>query len=282
MLKAPAKINLTLSVTGKREDGFHLLSSVFQSVSLCDTVSLEPADHTTLTVANAPLPTDSRNTAYRAAQVFFAALGLRGGVRIGLTKQIPSAAGLGGGSSDAAAVIRGLNALYQTHLSAQAMRDLALSVGADVPFCVSGGTALVEGIGEHITPLAPLPECFIVIAKPSCGVLTRSAYEAVDKAGIAPHPASGILAAIAQQDLNAVGEELYNCFEQAQDLPEVSALLQRFAPFHPLGCHMTGSGSAVFALFRDKESAVRCAQSLNDTQHFLCMPLSENPKTVCA
>lgn len=269
---APAKINLTLSVEGVREDGYHLLSSVFQSVTLCDTVTLREAPSLSLSLSDPSLPSDGRNTAYRAAEVFLRSLGRRGGASIRVEKRIPQRAGLGGGSADAAAVLVGLNALYGTRYSPERLREMGLQVGADVPFCLTGGTALVRGIGERITPLPPLPRCAIVIATPRFGVSTKEAYDAVDRARPAPLSQEGMCRALAEGDLRGVGERLFNAFERALDLPPIGELKRRMSAFFPLGCGMSGSGSAVFALFADEAAAMPCYESLSDVPHYLCAP----------
>ena len=172
---APAKINLTLDVVGRREDGYHLLESIFQTVDRRDTLTARRTSQgISLTVAEGePCPME-KNTAYRAAQAFFAYTGLAGGVEMTLTKRIPQQAGMGGGSADAAAALLALDRLYDTRLTAEQLCELGLQVGADVPFCLVGGTAFVGGIGEEITSLSPLPDCHIVVAQPPEGVFIKS------------------------------------------------------------------------------------------------------------
>lgn len=280
---APAKINLTLNMEGVREDGYHLLSSVFQTVSLCDRVTLTETQDggITLTMSDPALPTDARNTAYKAAQLFFEYTALVPRVAMYVEKIIPQQAGLGGGSADAAAVLVGLNALFETQLSVKELCALGERVGADVPFCIVGGTAMVRGIGEIIEPLAPLKKCAVVIVKPDVGVSTKEAYAAVDHIKTIPADQEAMCHAVVNGDLKAVGELLSNAFEQALDLPQVDEALAALKACKPLGCAMSGSGSAVFALFENIADAERCAYTLgDDVRCYVCEPCSCGPTVV--
>lgn len=274
VVSAPAKINLTLNIEGRREDGYHLLSSVFQSVSLADEVTLEIADGVDgimLAVSDPSVPADERNTAYKAAAVFYEALCKRACVRIYVEKVIPQQAGLGGGSADAAAVLVGLNALYGDPFSQKELCALGEKVGADVPFCIVGGTAFVEGIGEIITPLKPLPSCYALVAKPPIGVSTKEAYAAVDSKQTVLADQETMLAAITAGDLHTVGAHLSNAFEQALAIPEVEELLAVMRKSKPLGAMMSGSGSAVYALFDDMTLAKACRHNLPHlVPNYLC------------
>ena len=269
-LTAPAKINLTLDVLGRRPDGYHDLRTVMQTVDLSDTVTLEPAgEGISLSLSDPALPCDRRNTAFAAAEVFFAALRERGGdsfgVRMFVQKTVPQQAGMAGGSADAAAVLRGLNRLAGDPFSRDALCALGARIGADVPFCVRGGAALATGIGEVLTPVPGLSETLsIVVCKPPVGVSTGAAYNAVDAhlSAVIPSDEAGLLAALAAGDPAGVGARLHNAFEQALAIPEVTAILTRMRSFRPLGCRMTGSGSAVFALFADDAAARACAAAL--------------------
>lgn len=283
IVDAPAKINLTLNIEGVREDGYHLLSSVFQAVSLSDrvTVTRTQEDGIALTVSDPALPCDKRNTAYRAAQEFFVHTGISPRVKIHVDKHIPQQAGLGGGSSDAAGVLVGLNTLFDTKLSVETLCALGERVGADVPFCVVGGTAMVTGIGERIEPLAPLKDCFIVIAKPSIGVSTAEAYRAVDAVKTIPADQNAVRTAIENGDLKAVGAHVSNAFEQALAIPEVEDILAKMRSCQPLGCMMSGSGSAVFALFENAEKASSCVHSLSAfVPCYECVPLSRGAAVI--
>ena len=283
-LSAPAKINLTLDVVGKREDDdYHLIRTVMQTVTLSDTVTVTRVEEPGifLRLSDKTLPTDRRNTAYAAAKAFWNALpeGERvGGIDIYIDKKIPQQAGLAGGSADAAAVLRGCNRLWDDPFSTDALCAFAVSIGADVPFCVRGGAALATGIGEVLEPVKSLPEeLFVVICKPAVSVSTAEAYKAVDTfAGERRlSDEAGMIAALEAGDAAAVGERLYNVFEDVLPLPEVAAIRGEMAKFSPLGSRMSGSGSAVFALFASEADAKACREAL---QKFgavtLCRPLS--------
>ncbi len=276
---APAKINLTLDVVGTRPDGYHLLESIMQSVDCCDTLVAETADSITLTVHGGDVGPLEKNTVYRAAKVFFADTGIAGGVAMTLTKRIPQQAGMGGGSADAAAALLALDRLYHTHLTQEQLIALGVQVGADVPFCLVGGTALCEGIGEKLTPLRNLPDCAIVIAQPAEGVSTKEAYTRLDTTPLRDRPDTpAMIAALDSDDLQAVGQALANVFEPAIDLPAVADIRLTMADFSPIGSRMTGSGSVVYALFDDTARAEACAAALAATYPvaFVCRPSRGN------
>ena len=270
---APAKINLTLDVVGRREDGYHLLESIMQSVDIGDTLTAEKAADITLhTDAICPV---EKNTAYRAAQAFFAHTGITGGVHMTLTKRIPQQAGMGGGSADAAAALWALDRLYDTRLSAEELCSIGLTVGADVPFCVMGGAAFVTGIGEGLQPLPVLPHCHIVVAQPADGVSTAAAYAAIDGAPITAHPDhTRALPAMERGDLKAVCQQVYNVFEPATAIPGVMAIRRVMDAYAPLTSQMTGSGSAVFAIFEEEAAAKACRTALaaQFPTAFVCHP----------
>lgn len=274
-VKAPAKLNLTLDVIGVREDGYHLLESIMQTVDRYDTLTATPAAEITLTVTGGhPCPVE-KNTAYKAAQVFFRETGLSGGVAMTLTKAIPQQAGMGGGSADAAAALWALDRLYGTHLPVEALCRMGVQVGADVPFCVLGGTAFVTGIGEGLRPLPPLPDCTMVVAKPDEGISTVEAYAAIDRAATLRRPDNvDAIAALYAGDLLGVCRQAINAFEEVTALPGVQAIRRTMETFSPLCSRMTGSGSAVFAVFADDRQAVACARRLEEDWPtvFLCRP----------
>ncbi len=273
---APAKINLTLDIVGTREDGYHLLESIFQSVSIYDTV-IARKRWTKGIALNAPAcecPVE-KNTAYKAAVAFFAYTGLNKGVHLSLAKRIPTQAGMGGGSADAAGVLVALNKLFKTNLSTAQLCEIGLTVGADVPFCIVGGTAYVTGIGEKIRPLPPLPDCFIVIAQPAEGISTKEAYAAVDNAQILDRPDNtAAIAALEVDDLNGVCRQTVNVFESATRLEGVKDIRRRMEAFHPLCSQMTGSGSCVFSVFTDRDAATDCGLALQKDYPtvFVCRP----------
>ncbi len=276
-VNAPAKVNLTLNIEGLRDDGYHLLSSVFQTISLSDTVVLQETENEgiVLTMSDPTLPCDKRNTAFKAAQFFFETVGMTPRISIFVEKNIPQQAGLGGGSADAAGVLVGLNVLFDTRLSTEQLCLIGEKVGADVPFCIVGGTAMVTGIGEQIEPMTSLPPCAMLVAKPPVGVSTAAAYTAVDTVTTVPSDQQAMRRAVDSGDLYAVGQHLGNAFEQALAIPEVESILDIMRSFKPYGCMMSGSGSAVFALFDDECKVKACAKALSDVaQTWGCVPLA--------
>ena len=271
---APAKINLTLDVVGVREDGYHLLESIFQAVSVYDTVTAAKADSITLDAGDCGCPIE-KNTAYKAAVAFFAATGIEGGAQITLEKHIPRQAGMGGGSADAAAVLWALNTLYEAGLTAEELCRIGLTIGADVPFCVVGGTAYVTGIGEGLQPLSPLPDCAIVVAQPAEGISTKEAYAAIDAVTPALRPDHTVaLDALHRGDLAGVCAQAVNVFEAATHLEGVADIRRCMEQYAPLCSQMTGSGSCVFAIFTDEEAANACLADLQADYPtaFVCRP----------
>lgn len=253
IVNAAAKINLSLDITGVLENGYHSLIMVMQSVNLCDTVILEKTDSGTieLTCSEPALPCDKRNIAYKAALMFFSGTGIENpGLRIHITKRIPFAAGLAGGSADAAAVICGLNVLFEAGLSETALCAIGIKVGSDVPFCIAGGTRLVENTGDKMTPLPPVPHFYAVLAKPSQGVSTAEAYGAFDRAQNIRHPDNeGILAAVKDGNLAAIAAKADNVFEQVISLPELDTLRRVLEDAGALTVRMSGSGPTLFGIF---------------------------------
>lgn len=278
-VKAFAKINLALDITGKREDGYHLLRMVMQSVSLYDEIKIANGEPGIRVVCSRKdIPCDESNTVYKAAAAFFKHTGIAPDVTIRIHKTIPSQAGLGGGSADAAAVLRMLNAMNGTALSRETLCALGLQVGADVPFCIAGGTALAEGVGEKLTALLPLPSCRIVICKPAVSVDTKKAYALADAAAKAKSGyCAAMLDAVRASDIRAVAASLGNEFEQVMHLVEVNHIKDAMKASGALGACMTGSGSAVFGIFTDLQDAARCKTKLLEYYQdvFLCEPIRE-------
>ena len=266
--QAPAKVNLTLSVGEKRPDGYHDLASVMTSVGLFDTVALEETDtgHVTMTCTVPGLACDETNLCVRAARLFLQETGTTcPGLAIHLEKRIPMQAGLGGGSSDAAAVLRGLRQLYAPQLPISQLEKWAISLGSDVPFCVRGATALVRGKGERLLKLPKLPLCWFVLCKPSISLSTARMYGQIDRLG-APCAAdnTGLMSGLEAGDLRAVTERLVNHFEAVlpSDSP-IFAIRRRLLELGAAGACMSGSGSAVFGLFTEEDAARRAAQALS-------------------
>ena len=276
---APAKINLTLDIVGTRPDGYHLLESIFQSVGICDIIHVRKRwrKGIALKAPGCDCPTE-KNTAYKAAVAFMNYTGLNKGVKVTVQKRIPQQAGMGGGSADAAGVLVALNQLFATNLTTEQLCEIGLTVGADVPFCIVGGTAYVTGIGEEIRPLPPLPDCWIVIAQPTEGISTKEAYAAVDNAPIIARPDNAAaIQALEAGDLAGVCKQAINVFESATQLEGVKDIRRRMEKYHPLCSQMTGSGSCVFAIFDDSETAHKCLEELEKAYPpaFICVPVKE-------
>lgn len=276
-LRAYGKINLTLDVTGKREDGYHLLDTVMQSVSLWDEVELLPRREAGIVLQSNKkyLPTDTKNTAYRAAELFLKHCGLQNtGVEISLHKRLPSRAGMGGGSADAAAVLRGLNEMLETKLTLPELMELGAQVGADVPFCVHGGTCRCTGTGEKVAPISPMPDCFFVICKPPAGISTPRAYALLDQAPPSrTQSTQRMVKALEAGDLRLIGKSLSNRFDDAIKLMQVKKVERIMLSAGALGAMMTGSGSAVYGIFEKESGAKNCMHLLeNHGELFLARP----------
>lgn len=278
-LDAYAKINLTLDITGRRNDGYHTLNMVMQSISLADKIILssENTGKIDIICGKEEIPCGKSNTIYRAAETFFIRAGLKtGGISFFIEKHIPSQAGLGGGSADAAAALKLLNEFYGTGFSNEELCELGQSVGADVPFCIVNGTALAQGIGEKMTPLAPLPACNVVIGKPSVGIGTREAYALADKYALGVTDFTGLMTgALKTGNLAGIASCLGNGFESIIKLKEVAEIKKAMLSSGALGASMTGSGSAVFGLFDSDEKAAACKTKLSEkyAEVFLCIPV---------
>ena len=283
-VRAPAKINLTLDAVGRRDDGYHLIESVMQAVDLFDIVTVrrtrEPGIR--LETDDERVPDDESNTAWRAAQAFFEIAGLPPeGVEIRIRKRIPLQAGLAGGSADAAGVLTALNLLTDSRLEGSILAEAGERVGADVPFCLTGGAALCTGTGAIVSPLTSMPDCWLAVAKPACGVSTAEAYRRLDSTELRRRPHTSVVAdAVCAGDLETIGRELCNVFEEAIPLPETDAIRRIMREHRTLGCLMSGSGSAVYGLFQERETARRCAEALRqETEEvFLCRPCPHGPE----
>ncbi len=267
---AYAKLNLTLGVLGLREDGFHEMDMVMQSVQLHDvvTVQLRDTPGIGLQLGRADLPTDARNLAHRAASVFLEALGGKSvGVDITIEKHIPVCAGTAGGSSDAAAVLRALNRLLDAPFSLEQLMALGKKIGSDVPYCVLGGTARAQGRGERLTKLPPLPPCYIVLCKPDFDISTPKLFARLDELGGMPPPDTPAMQrALEEASLSAVAAALDNVFEAVlppREQAVIREIRERCMQQGALGSCMSGTGPTVFALFEKKTQARQCAQQLS-------------------
>jgi 4-diphosphocytidyl-2-C-methyl-D-erythritol kinase len=277
VVKAYAKLNLALDLVGRREDGYHLLRMVNQSVSLADRLTVLPSDMLLVGCDDVDLPDGSENIAYRAAEHFYEIVPEAPKIQIQIEKHIPHEAGLGGGSTDAAAVLQILNQISGKPFSEKALLALGEKIGADVPFCIRGGTALVEGIGEQIIPLNEMPDCKIVLCKPKIGVETKAAFEMSDRLpSLLACYSENVKQAVKEGDLIKLSASLGNFFEDILKLPEILKLKAAFLKMGALGAAMTGSGSAVFGIFDDAVLAQKCVDSLKKQydETFLCEPVS--------
>lgn len=259
-LKALAKINLGLDVLGRRENGYHDVRMVMQSVYLYDNVRLEAREEPGIELSSNLyyLPDDSGNIAYKAAQMMIEEFHLEGGVRITLDKHIPVAAGMAGGSSNAAAVLFGMNRLFGLELTRQELMERGVQLGADVPYCILRGTVLAEGIGEKLTVLPSIPKCAVLIAKPPVSVSTRVVYEALDSKEIVKHPdIDGLIRALEEGSLKHAAACMGNVLEDVTILkyPVIREIKQEMMEAGALNAMMSGSGPTVFGLFENKIKA---------------------------
>ena len=267
--EAYAKLNLTLDVTGKRSDGYHEMLMVMQTVSLSDVITLKKTGEAGISAACnfRYIPTDGRNLAVRAAELFCREQGIpEAGVRIVIEKNIPVGAGMAGGSADAAAVLRGMNRLFDAGMDRKELEKLAEQVGSDVAFCVAGGTSLARGRGEALQDLAPMPDCSIVICKPGFSISTPELFRKLDQINLCRHPdTAGMQAAIADGDLRGCTMRMYNVFEEVPDrrMRTVAEIKSAMLDYGALGAIMTGTGSAVFGVYQEDETAQKCAAALS-------------------
>lgn len=281
--KAYAKINISLDVTGRRPDGYHEMLMVMQSVTLCDEVSIRLTEGVK-SRAECSLhfvPGDERNLAVRAANRFFERVGIKNtGAHIVLKKNIPVGAGMAGGSTDAAAVLRGLNKLTDARLSSAELHVLAAEIGSDVAFCIAGGTQLASGRGEVLSPLPPLPDCSIVICKPDFSISTPELFRKLDSVKLRCHPdTAGICAALEAGDLGGIVRRMYNVFEDVPDRRRsaIAGIKSAMLDSGALGSIMTGTGSAVFGIFDDPNTAkAACDRLRHDYEH--CFLAKNMPK----
>lgn len=278
---AYAKVNLTLDVLGKRSDGYHDLKSVMQTISMRDDIELQigTGKPWSLSCDKEGIPCDERNLAWKAAKVYCEAMGKDpDGIHIHITKRIPSEAGLGGGSADAAAVLRALNRHYGDPLSILALAELGAQVGSDVPFCVVGGTVMCEGRGERLRKLPDMPDCVFVVVKPEFSSSTPELYRKIDERSIAKRPDNQAMeSALLAGDLSKVAQNLCNVFDPVvtEDHLELNYLKSLFYNYGAIGYQMTGSGSAVFGIVSEFEiAAVICDMVRgNYPQVFIAKPV---------
>ena len=276
-----AKLNLTLDVLGKREDGYHDIKSVMQAISIRDDIEIDVGTGKPwcLKCDKEGVPTDERNLAWKAAKVFFDAVKQDpDGLEIRITKRIPSQAGMGGGSADAAAVLRALNRHYEYPFSVGALAELGVQIGSDVPFCVVCGTAMAEGRGEKLRKLADMPDCIFVVCKPQFSISTPDLFRKIDEKEIAKRPNHQAMeSALLAGDLGKIAENLCNVFDPVvtEEHLELNYIKSIFNSYGAVGYQMTGSGSAVFCIVPDFEFAAVICNMLKDNypEVFIAKPV---------
>ena len=286
-LKARAKINLGLDVVRRREDGYHEVRMVMQMLKLYDQIDIEKTQESGILVRSnlSFLPTDERNIAYKAAKVMIDQFGLEQGVIIRIEKHIPVAAGMAGGSTDCAAVLYGMNKLFGLRLNQKKLREIGVKLGADVPYCLMRQTALSEGIGEILTPISPLQDCPILIAKPSVSVSTRHVYEHLKLDEPTMHPEiDGIVTALADGDLYGVTDRMANVLETVTvpEHPVIDEIKKQMMASGAVNALMSGSGPTVFGIFDDEEKAKKACEDMKASglarQIYLTRPFNQKIK----
>ena len=270
IIKAMAKVNLGLDVLRRRENGYHDVKMVMQTVNLYDTLILEKREDTQILITSnvGELPLTEDNLIYKAAKLLFDTVGVEKGVQIHLDKQIPIAAGMAGGSTDAASTLLGLNELFEFGFNKEQLAEIGVKIGADVPYCIYGGTYLSEGIGELLTKLPDAPDCYVVIAKPEIGVSTKYVYENLHIETVTEHPdVDGMVEAIKSGSLEGVTEKMANVLERVTigRYPEIARMKECLEENGAKKALMSGSGPTVFGIFEEKEMAQKALDKLNET-----------------
>ena len=270
-LKALGKINLGLDVLGRRENGYHDVRMVMQTVYLYDRIIMNKSKTPGIRLETNLyyLPVNENNLAYQAAQMLMDEFHMEEGVSIQLDKHIPVAAGMAGGSSNAAAVLFGMNRMFSLGLSQKELMERGVKLGADVPYCIMRGTVLAEGIGEILTPLSPMPKCYVLIAKPAISVSTKMVYEKLDSHEIEDHPdIDGILAGLKAGDLKKVAGSMGNVLERVtvDAYPVIDQIKKMMIKEGALNAMMSGSGPTVFGIFEEKATARKAADAIRDAR----------------
>ena len=263
-LKSRAKINLSIDVLGKRQDGYHLVEMIMQTIDLYDLIEINEKDNDQITIKSTSdeIPLDCNNLVYKAANLIKKTFNINKGVEIHIKKNIPVAAGMAGGSSNAAAVLVGLNKLWNLNLSDQTLEELGLKLGADVPFCINGGAVLASGIGEELTPIKGLSkDVCIVVCKPDLFVSTKEVYECIDSKDIDKRPNNKFLIeCLKNEDTRQLAENMFNVLEGVtmDKHPVIQQIKDIMTNNRALGAMMSGSGPTVFGLYENREDAVKC------------------------
>lgn len=285
-VKAYAKINLMLDIINKRTDNYHDLFMIMQSINLYDTVTVSENKSKSISIScsNANIPLDSKNIVWKASEAFFEYTKKKNkGINIDIIKRIPHAAGLAGGSADGAAVITALNKIYKTNLSDDELCKIGVKVGADLPFCLTGGTLLAQGIGNILNKVKPLRKCYIVLIKPDIDVNTGLAYKQFDEFGKNHTPDKlGMLCAMQSRELTDIASKMENVFEQFIDVPNRIEIKEIMKNNNALGVCMSGSGPSIFGIFTDKNDALKSCEELKKFTDnvFLIVPVSKGCKII--
>lgn len=270
-LRALAKINLGLDILRKRDDGYHEVRMIMQTIQMYDVLEIQKKREPGISLTtNIPfVPNDERNLVYKAAKLLMDEFQVKEGLTMRLDKFIPVAAGMAGGSSDAAAAFVGVNRLFKLGLSEQELMKRAVQVGADVPYCIMRGTALAEGIGEKLTRIPQMPECFVLVGKPGINVSTKAAYESLNLKGIKKHPdIDGMIQDIENKDLYALTSKMGNVFEAGiiKKYPVIQDIKDLMEEHGALKAMMSGSGPTVFGIFDDRDKVEKAAAVLRESQ----------------
>ncbi|ATD55949.1 4-(cytidine 5'-diphospho)-2-C-methyl-D-erythritol kinase [Clostridium chauvoei] len=267
-IKAYAKVNISLDVVGKREDGYHLLRMIMQNIDLYDEVTIEKQkEGISLKCNKHYIPIDERNLAYKAAQLFKDTYKIKSGVCINIKKNIPVAAGLAGGSTDAAAVFKVMNDLFNINAPEEELMELGLKLGADIPYCIKGGTALCEGVGEIVTSLKPFKNKILVLVKPPFGVSTKCVYQEFNLAKAINHPKTEeLITAMNRDDLGFVSNNMKNLLENVtlRKHKIIIGIKEEMKAQGAIGSMMSGSGPSVFGFFEDMLKAQRCFEKMKE------------------
>ncbi len=276
-MRAHGKINLALDVLRKREDGYHEVRMIMQSVGIYDKVEMENLGKSSTGKCEISvetnlkyLPNNENNLAYKAAELLMTEFNLPYRVHIKIKKMIPVAAGMAGGSADCAAVLKGINKMFDIGLTIEELKERGVKLGADIPYCIMGGTALSEGIGEILTPLPPMPPCYIVLAKPHVNVSTKFVYTNLKANELEYHPdIDGMIEAIKNKDVYAMADKMSNVLETVteKEYPVINRIKKEMKKMGALNSIMSGSGSTVFGIFDDKEKAKKTYEYLKSSEH---------------
>ncbi len=269
-IKAMAKVNLGLDVLRRRENGYHDVKMVMQTVNIFDELTICETDGEDIIITTdaGELPCNEDNLIYKAARLLMDTAGCKKGVSIHLNKNIPIAAGMAGGSTDAAATLLAVNELLNLGLTKEKLAEIGVKIGADIPYCIYGGTYLSEGIGEVLTKLPDAPECFVVVAKPGIGVSTKYVYENLHIETVTEHPdIDGMIEAIRAGSLKGVTDKMANVLENVtiKKYPEITIMKECLLDCGAENALMSGSGPTVFGIFKEEETAVKALRELEKT-----------------